>query len=114
MKAKDLRSAVNASSRPVTAIAVSACPLCAEWEEKVRNEVISQGNEPVSGSVVMVPLQRFARHLGRHQEQLALFAIAPSFDMGLSGDDSSYGSAPAAEDRLNVSISILHPTSTYA
>lgn len=94
------------SQEPVDKIAASACPLCDEWELSLNNSrhdakrlFLHDGNfvEPYG-----TPKQ-FRRHLGRHMEQLALFALPIKERDGLEDDspdevdddDSEHSDPPA-------------------
>jgi hypothetical protein len=79
------------SVEPVDKIGAEACQLCDDWEA----ELTKHDREPLvsllSNNETVSTVRRFRRHLGRHMEQLALFALpvaeyTPSDD---EDDDSS-------------------------
>jgi RNA recognition motif-containing protein len=79
---------------PVDTISVCACPLCDEWEETVkgRQEKKEEKTRMLNDGEMIKPYgtrKQFRRHLGRHMEQLALFALPPN-DAELD-DDSTEG-----------------------
>lgn len=75
-----------ASSRPLTEIPVSACPLCDDWEIHLRN----QPSCPETSAEVQltVPARVFEQHLSRHLVQLALFSIPRTFETAMSSESS--------------------------
>ncbi|KAK4560770.1 hypothetical protein LTR86_005349 [Recurvomyces mirabilis] len=94
------KAALDASSRPVSEIAASSCPLCDELD-KVSREQASRIAAPIpEQNAVMLLLSRFKRHLGRHQEELALFAIPPANTSLESGgsQDTAGGQQEAVSD----------------
>lgn len=66
------------ASRPRTQISMSECPLC-DWQEQP-----NPGDDSRDQSNVTV--QQFRRHLGRHMEQLALFALPKSLTQDVDDD----------------------------
>ena len=62
-----------ASSRPVTEILASACPLCDEWEHHLKKQPSCP--EAPSGIELTVPARVFEQHLSHHLVQLALFSV---------------------------------------
>lgn len=76
-----MRAVVHASSHPVTAVeAASACPLCDEWYEKLKLD--AQRRQINNDQILVVALNEVRSHIGKHMEQLALFAITPTFERG--------------------------------
>jgi hypothetical protein len=81
------------SEEPVDTISAFACPLCDEWEEGIKTR---QGKQ--EGKIRMLnhgemvepygTKKQFRRHLGRHMEQLALFAL-PTNNAELDDDSTS-------------------------
>ena len=59
---------------PVKWIPASACPLC-DYESALRQRHPSQGTDPRDAEPILVKVQNFRSHLGRHLEQLALFVL---------------------------------------
>lgn len=76
-----------ASSHPATEIEASGCPLCDEWFEGLQEE--AKRTHLPEGDQLFVSLKDFQRHLGQHQEQLALHAIPPSAEYGGDSDSDS-------------------------
>ncbi|RFU31087.1 hypothetical protein B7463_g5231, partial [Scytalidium lignicola] len=113
-----LRALVLQSEESVDSI--SACPLCDEWEENIldpkrdfKRVFLNEGqNVKPYGT-----LKQFRRHLGRHMEQLALFALPTAEsdeleddDAGGDKDDSDDSvSAQAADDDEALEKPILSP-----
>jgi len=81
------------SEEPIDKVSATACPFCDDWEADLRSSkhestraFLDAGKEPEKepfGSI-----RKFRQHLGRHQEQLALFAL-PRHDDQDVGDDST-------------------------
>ena len=69
---------LRSCERPVHGISPTACPFCDDW--KVSSTEVTQSNT----DIVVTPAQ-FRRHLGKHLEQIALFALPRRHD----GDDNS-------------------------
>jgi Ankyrin repeats (3 copies) len=108
-----LPALVELSQQSLDRIPATACPLCDDWEKKLRE---ANPHTPKNGALVVTPAQ-FRRHVGAHMEQLALFAIPRGYkedeDAGSSGaapgigtDDSSdkksqADSRPDYEDQKN-------------
>lgn len=91
-----LPALVELSQQSLDRIPATACPLCDDWEKKLRE---ANPHTPKNEALVVAPAQ-FRRHVGAHMEQLALFAIPRGYkedeDAGSSGaapgigtDDSS-------------------------
>jgi hypothetical protein len=70
----------KSSSRPLVDVSVSSCPLCDSWPEKLG--VTLNAKESAS-----VPPNVFRKHLGGHQEQLAMFAVTPQLERDLDSDN---------------------------
>lgn len=102
--------------RQVDKIPANACPLCDTWATLLRARM-SMIEEDLSQNLFVTPKQ-FRSHLGRHMEQLALFAL-PKFNehdvnnansnAAAAGDDSEDGSdnrvmLPAAVKGRNVTV----------
>lgn len=88
---------LNANSRPATEVPADACPLCDEWYESMTSNV--DGEHESAQQQLVVSLNDFRQHLGSHQEQLALFAVALNVEFGKRGQshDGSDG-AEGGED----------------
>jgi hypothetical protein len=66
------------SEEPVTRIPPDACPLCNEWETGIRDSTQGSKMLRLNESKIVKRFgtpKQFRRHLGRHMEQLALFAL---------------------------------------
>ena len=104
-----LESALEASSRPVTEIAASSCPLCDYWGDRVKLEVREEKVDISSIEEILVPVKQFQRHLGSHLEQLALFAITPESnfekdqDSGTDKDSRSSKASKGGRERVSLS-----------
>jgi hypothetical protein len=76
IKGSQLEAIVLESEEPVDKIPAAACKLCNQWENEIRSYSAVPGKPfrdektSKSGSLSM-----FRKHLGRHMEQLALFAL---------------------------------------
>ncbi|GIZ44579.1 hypothetical protein CKM354_000777400 [Cercospora kikuchii] len=81
-----LPAIIASSSRPVTEIPASACPLCDEWQQDLLARATKMGHPTTN---VVAPLHDFRRHLGQHLEQLALFAIAPNLEHAMASGSSN-------------------------
>ena len=69
MAANQINSAVDQSKRPVTAISPHDCPFCdEEWATTETGE--RKGEE-----ILVVELNQFRRHVGRHLQQTTLFSL---------------------------------------
>lgn len=79
------------SEEPVDKIASNACPLCDEWEASLKNSKQDAKRLLLNDGRVVEPYgtpKQFRRHLGRHMEQLALFALPTREGDGLEDDSS--------------------------
>lgn len=79
------------SEEVVTTISAFACPLCDEWTDTITARQEKQENKIrilSDGEMVHTygTRKQFRRHLGRHMEQLALFAL-PRNDNGDRAED---------------------------
>lgn len=82
-----LPALVKVCQKPVDKLSPAACPFCDVWEAKLRE--INQ-HMSVDETIVVTP-QQFRHHIGRHMEQLALFAIPRGYR-----EDGDAGSSKAA------------------
>jgi hypothetical protein len=90
------------SEEQVDKIAGTACHLCDGWEEELRRRNASRGSSAVPAHELSGPLKQFRRHMARHMEQLALFAISQNKgerleDDSVKGDDETSDSSDTAE-----------------
>jgi len=85
---------------PVDKIPASACPLCDEWESNLLDPKQDSKRLFLNNGAVVEPygtVVQFRRHLGRHMEQLALFALPMAEDNEMEDDsveDSSNDGDP--------------------
>jgi len=104
-----LHALVLQSEEPVDSISATACPLCDKWEDNIVDPKRNSKRAFLNEGQNVKPhgtLKQFRRHLGRHVEQLALFALpmAQSADLeddgasGDKGDSDGSASAQAADD----------------
>ncbi|OXV08800.1 hypothetical protein Egran_03437 [Elaphomyces granulatus] len=82
-----LPALTRACRQPIDRLSPTACPFCDEWEAALRK---LNSHIPAATSLV-VTVQQFRHHVGRHMEQLALFAIP----RGYKENDDSGSSGPA-------------------
>lgn len=78
------------------------CPFCEEWALTLRSRQNKKGKSTAhedAPASIAVSARRFKRHVGRHHEQLAIFAVPLNFDndddIGDSDTRSSCGSVAA-------------------
>ena len=71
----ELLELVAQAEKPADKILATACSLC-DWETGLW-EVYNIPPNDVKIGELYVPVRTFRRHLGRHMEQLALFALPP-------------------------------------
>ncbi|KAG9231767.1 hypothetical protein BJ875DRAFT_106323 [Amylocarpus encephaloides] len=80
------------SEEPVDKIDSSACGLCDSWEETLREQqasIDSLQSSPDDKNVRLYgKLKPFRRHLGRHMEQLALFALSSNLTEELDEENT--------------------------
>lgn len=87
----DIDAIVRQSEEPVDKISTAACPFCNEWEAEMTSAKHGTTRAFLSDGKIVEPYRtigKFRRHLGRHMEQLALFAL-PRYESGGIEDDSS-------------------------
>jgi hypothetical protein len=73
-----LKALLLQSEEPVDKIRSNACPICDEWESDLNNLNQDAKRQHLNGGKDVEPygtIKQFRRHLGRHMEQLALFAL---------------------------------------
>jgi hypothetical protein len=100
------------SEEPVDTISAFACPLCDEWEESIKTRQEKQEDKirMLNHREMVEPYgtrKQFRRHLGRHMEQLALFAL-PTNDAELE-DDSSDGDEDGDSEHEGVPLAPKDP-----
>jgi hypothetical protein len=98
LKGSKLEAIVLQSEEPIGKVPATACKLCDQWEIEVRSK-IQDSAEPFPDEKKMEQYSspaKFRKHLGRHMEQLALFALP--MDKGKEDEDLS---SEGAEDDLS-------------
>lgn len=73
-----MEAVVKQSEEPVVTIPPDACPLCTEWERDLRDPKQYSKRLLLNNGKIVEPYgtpKQFRRHLGRHMEQFALFAL---------------------------------------
>ncbi|TVY38770.1 hypothetical protein LSUB1_G004396 [Lachnellula subtilissima] len=97
LSTSQLDALVLQSEEPINKIPAAACPLCDEWEANLLNTKLdsvashSPGNDQTQAYGT---IKRFRTHLGRHMEQLALFAL-PMVGIAGEEDESPNNAVPA-------------------
>lgn len=92
-----LKAIVLQSEEPIDKVPVTACKLCDQWETEVRGK----NQDPEMSSLdekrreQYGTLTKFRKHLGRHMEQLALFALP--IEKGKEDEDLSSDGAEEEE-----------------
>ncbi|TVY25184.1 hypothetical protein LHYA1_G006052 [Lachnellula hyalina] len=84
-----LEALILQSEEPVDKISANACHLCDEWEANLNNSKQDAKRLLLNGGSVVEPYgtpKQFRRHLGRHMEQLALFALPTQEGENLEDD----------------------------
>jgi hypothetical protein len=86
------------SEEPIDKVPATACKLCEQWEIEVRSKIQDSAEPSLDEKRTeqYSTLAKFRRHLGRHMEQLALFALP--MDKGKEDEDLS---SEGAEDDLS-------------
>jgi hypothetical protein len=105
------------SEEPVTKILSKACPLCNEWETGLRDSNQDSKILLLNGGRVVEPYgttKQFRKHLGRHMEQLALFALPVKEsneleDESVDGQEENDTDSGDQEDLLEHEISLVPP-----
>ncbi|OBT70030.1 hypothetical protein VE03_00659 [Pseudogymnoascus sp. 23342-1-I1] len=105
-----LKALLLQSEEPVDKIRPNACPLCDEWESDLNHLNQDAKRLHLNEGKVMEPygtLKQFRRHLGRHMEQLALFAlpIKPGDDLEDDSADEADGNESESLDDAKEAIS---------
>ncbi|KAG0645636.1 hypothetical protein D0Z07_8474 [Hyphodiscus hymeniophilus] len=112
------------SEEAVEIISAFACPLCDEWEASIKAR---QGKQDPHTSMVLKEREavephgtknQFRRHLGRHMEQLALFALPMSevdeLENNSTDEDDGDASDQSVEGPDETSQPLVHATGTEA
>jgi hypothetical protein len=98
------------SEEPVDKIPSTACPLCKDWEadlkrKQANRDLISLASNDGEGMDAYGTPKQFRRHLGRHMEQMALFALPPN-DTEVMEDESSDSDEEEVVPRLDESLDL--------
>ena len=94
----ELEAVVLQSEEPVDRISSTACHLCDDWQSSILNLNKDSVRTFLNDGKNVKPygtLKQFRRHLGRHMEQLALFALPMHDD---EAKDDSSGEDDGASD----------------
>ena len=94
-----IATVLKSCERPVQGISSTACPFCDDW--KVSSDVVQPSTE------IRVTPAQFRRHLGKHLEQISLFAL-PRRHVDDNNDNEGDQDSNRALD--NTSDSISHQT----
>ncbi|KFY70285.1 hypothetical protein V498_10372, partial [Pseudogymnoascus sp. VKM F-4517 (FW-2822)] len=103
LRSSPLKALIMISEEPIDNILSTACPLCDDWEtDMVRKQAILESVCPSPNRLDKTDGLRskpklFRRHLGRHMEQLALFALPPNHFSDLE-DGSTDGEKEEVDD----------------
>jgi hypothetical protein len=91
LQESQLKALLLQSEEPVDKVAATACRLCNDWETNIGNPKHDSNRSFLHGGQLTQPYgtrNQFRRHLGRHMEQLALFAL-PMADDTMEDDSLS-------------------------
>jgi hypothetical protein len=83
LQGSQLKALLLQSEEPVDRVTATACRLCNDWETNIENPKHDSNRSFLHGGQLTRPYgtrNRFRRHLGRHMEQLALFALPMAED----------------------------------
>ena len=100
-----LPSMLAASSRPLAEIPASNCPFCDNWDAELRLEAAEKGSDIPANHAVLQQSSVFKRHVGEHLEQLALFAITPSFERSSDTESDGLNDQVKVEDNTEYKVS---------
>jgi len=78
LAASKMEAMILQSEEPVTKIPSKACPFCNEWERDLRDSKQDSKILLLNDGKIFEPYgttKQFRKHLGRHMEQMALFAL---------------------------------------
>lgn len=88
----DLKALILQSEEPVDRISASACLICNEWKTTLEDPKQDAKRLFLNNGKTAEPhgtINAFRRHLGRHMEQLALFALPKGDNLDEIEDDSA-------------------------
>jgi hypothetical protein len=100
IKSSQLEAIVLQSEEPIDKVPATACKLCDQWEIEVRSKTRDSEKPSLDEKKTeqYSTLAKFRKHLGRHMEQLALFALP--MDKGKEEDLSSEGAEDGLSDHV--------------
>ncbi|CZR68675.1 uncharacterized protein PAC_18574 [Phialocephala subalpina] len=109
LSGSQLDGLVLKSEEPINKIPASACMLCDEWEANLLNPKQDAKRAFLNDGAKVEPcgaLAHFRRHLGRHMEQLALFALpmaeGDNMEDDSAGDDDEVVSRQSETSELDL------------
>jgi hypothetical protein len=115
LSGSQLEALVLKSEEPVDKISASACMLCDEWETNLLHPEQDAKRAFLNDGAKVEPcgtLVQFRRHLGRHMEQLALFALPMAEGDGMEdnslGEESDVVSVAVAVDSTTMLSAITY------
>jgi hypothetical protein len=115
LSGSQLEALVLKSEEPVDKISASACMLCDEWETNLLHPKQDAKRAFLNDGAKVEPcgtLVQFRRHLGRHMEQLALFALPMAEGDGMEdnslGEESDVVSVAVAVDSTTMLSAITY------
>jgi hypothetical protein len=82
---------------PLQWISASACPLC-DYDSALRRRLPGQRTDSSDAEPILVKVQNFRNHLGRHLEQLALFVL-PRNELEEQPDDNANPEPESDEEK---------------
>lgn len=89
-----MQALLDQSQAQIEKVSPSACTMCNDWESSLRQRARTRAQAKLPEGNLYGTLKQFRQHLGRHMEQLALFAIPrqPSNDQdnGERSDDERF------------------------
>lgn len=101
-----LTNVVSSSSHPLTEIAPH-CPLC-DYDDQLRRDALSKGHQLPEDVQVVIPLADYHRHIARHQEQLALFAVPPAIERSVESESRHGRSQADLNEQKQVSFVLIN------
>ncbi len=96
-----LPALIRASRQSVDRISAAACPLC-HWDATLRDLNTHMASE----KSLVVTREQFRKHLGRHMEQLALFALPQSYKYEDENGNSNDAAAMTHSDAQSRHLSM--------
>jgi len=110
IKGSQLKAIVLRSEEPVDKIPATACQLCDQWQIEVRGKIRDSEKLTFDGKKTeqYSTLAKFRKHLGRHMEQLALFALPihkgrEDEDLGWEKPEKEHSDLATVKDTLSES-----------